>query len=203
MPEVKVYKYGFVKLKVTALISSNISEILFEIVIQTIIFRYNKSIYFFLKRQILYGKANNTKNLIIRYQIMVNTDRLHELTHFGLRITVGVLFIVHSIGKFDVSSREFFSSVGLPADMSILIGLLELIGGIFLVAGVLTRISSSLLAIEMLSVIIYVKKLQSFSGKGGVEMDLLAFAILLTMIVLGPGKISISYIIKKIPRVLQ
>ena len=134
---------------------------------------------------------------------MLTTQRLHDLTHFGLRITVGVLFIVHSIGKFDVSSKGFFSSVGLPADMAMLIGLLELIGGILLVAGVLTRISSSLLAIEMLGVMLYVKKLQSFSGKGGVEMDLLAFAILLTIIVLGPGKISISHIIKKIPRVLQ
>jgi len=134
---------------------------------------------------------------------MLTAQRLHDLTHFGLRITVGVLFIVHSIGKFDVSSKGFFSSVGLPADMAILIGLLELIGGILLVVGVLTRISSSLLAIEMLGVMLYVKKLQAFSGKGGVEMDLLAFAILLTIIVLGPGKISISHIIKKIPRVLQ
>ena len=134
---------------------------------------------------------------------MLRTHRLHELAHFGLRITIGVLFIVHSIGKFDVSSKGFFSSVGLPADMAVLIGLLELLGGIFLVAGVLTRISSSLLAIEMLGVILYVKKLQAFSGKGGVEMDLLAFAILLTMIVLGPGKISVSHIIKKIPRFLQ
>ena len=134
---------------------------------------------------------------------MLTSQRLHDLTHFGLRITVGVLFVVHSVGKFDVSSKGFFSSVGLPDDMAILIGLLELIGGILLVVGVLTRISSSFLAIEMLGVMLYVKKLQSFSGKGGVEMDLLAFAILLTIIVLGPGKISISYIIKKIPRVLQ
>ena len=134
---------------------------------------------------------------------MLITHRLHDLTHFGLRITVGVLFIVHSIGKFDVSAKGFFSSVGLPADMAILIGLLELIGGLLLVVGVLTRISSSLLAIEMLGVMLYVKKLQAFSGNGGVEMDLLAFAILLTIIVLGPGKISISYIIKKIPRILQ
>jgi putative oxidoreductase len=134
---------------------------------------------------------------------MTISNRLHDLTHFGLRITVGVLFIVHSIGKFDTSSKGFFSSVGLPPDMAILIGLLELIGGVLLVAGVLTRISSSLLAIEMLGVMLYVKKLQAFSGKGGVEMDLLAFAILLTIIVLGPGKISISHIIKKIPQFLQ
>ena len=131
------------------------------------------------------------------------THKLHELVHFGLRITVGVLFIVHSIGKFDSSSKGFFSSVGLPADMAFLIGLLELIGGILLVAGILSRISSSLLAIEMLSVMLYIKKLQSFSGKGGVELDLLAFSILLTVIVLGPGKISLSHVIKKVPRFLQ
>jgi putative oxidoreductase len=133
----------------------------------------------------------------------LRTHRLHDLTHFGLRMTVGVLFIIHSIGKFDNNSKGFFSSVGLPADMTILIGLLELIGGILLVAGILTRISSSLLAIEMLGVMLYVKKLQAFSGKGGVEMDLLIFAIVLTIIVLGPGKISLSHVIKKVPRFLQ
>ena len=136
-------------------------------------------------------------------EAILRTHRLHDLSHFGLRITVGVLFIVHSIGKFDTSSKEFFSSVGLPADMAVLIGLLELIGGILIVTGVLTRIASSLLAIEMLGVMLYVKKLQAFSGKGGLEIDLLAFAILLTVMVLGPGKISISHIIKKVPRFLQ
>ena len=133
----------------------------------------------------------------------LRTHRLHDIVHFGSRITLGVLFIVHSIGKFDVGSRGFFSSIGLPADMAVLIGLLEFIGGVLLVTGVLSRVSSSLLAIEMLSVIIYVKKIQSFSGKGGVEFELLAFVILLTVIVLGPGKISLSQVIKKIPRALQ
>jgi len=70
-------------------------------------------------------------------------------------------------------------------------------------AGVLTRISSSLLAVEMLGVMIYIKKLQAFSGRGGLELELLAFVILLTIIVLGPGRISLSQIIKKIPRFLQ
>ena len=111
--------------------------------------------------------------------------------------------MVHSIGKFDSGSKGFFSSVGLPPEMALLIGMLELIGGAILVAGVLTRIASSLLAIEMLAVMIYIKKLHSFSGQGGLELDLLAFAILLTMIVLGPGRISISHITKKIPRFIQ
>jgi putative oxidoreductase len=133
----------------------------------------------------------------------LRTHNLHDLAHFGLRITTGVLFIVHSTGKFDPNFKGFFSSMGLPPEMALLIGLLESIGGILLILGILTRISSSILAIEMLSIMVYVKKLQSFSGKNGLELELLIFAILLILIVLGPGKISISHIIKKIPRFLQ
>lgn len=133
----------------------------------------------------------------------LRTHKLHDLSHFGLRISVGVLFIVHSLGKFDTGAGGFFSSVGLPSEMAPLIGLLELIGGILLIAGVLTRIASSLLAIEMLVVMVYLKKLQSFSGKSGLELELLIFVILLTVIILGPGRISISHIVKKIPRFVQ
>jgi putative oxidoreductase len=133
----------------------------------------------------------------------LRTHRLHDLSHFGLRISVGVLFIVHSLGKFDSGAGGFFSSIGLPSEMALLIGLLELTGGILLIAGVLTRIAGSLLAIEMLVIMVYLKKLQSFSGKSGLELELLIFVILLTVLVLGPGKISISHAVKKIPRFLQ
>lgn len=133
----------------------------------------------------------------------LRTHKLHDLSHFGLRITAGVLFIVHSLGKFQSGTEQFFVSVGIPAEMTILIGLLELIGGSLLVVGVLTRIASSLFAIEMLVVITYVKKLHAFSGGGGFEIDLLALSIVLTIIVLGPGRISISHVVKKLPRFLQ
>src|SRR5574337_23182 len=133
----------------------------------------------------------------------LRTYKLHDLSHFGLRISVGVLFIVHSLGKFDSSAGGFFSSVGLPSEMAPLIGLLELIGGMLLIAGVLTRIASSLLAIEMLIVMVHLKKLQSFSGKNGLELELLIFVILLTIIALGPGRISISHAVKKLPRFLH
>ena len=133
----------------------------------------------------------------------LRTHKLHDLSHFGLRISVGVLFIVHSLGKFDTGAGGFFSSVGLPSEMAPLIGLLELIGGILLIAGVLTRIASSLLAIEMLVVMVHLKKLQSFSGKNGLELELLIFVILLTIIALGPGRISISHAVKKLPRFLH
>jgi len=133
----------------------------------------------------------------------LRTHVLHDITHFGLRIVVGVFFMVHSQMKFGSGFGKFLSSLGLPAEMAVLIGLLELLGGIFLIVGVLSRIASSLIAIDMLGAIIYVKKLKSFSGNDGIELELLAFIILLTIIVLGPGRISISHIAKKIPRFLQ
>jgi len=133
----------------------------------------------------------------------LRTNKLHDLSHFGLRVVVGVFFMVHSTQKFNPMFQGFLTSVGLPGEMGILVGLLELIGGALLVVGVLSRIASSLLAIDMLGAIVYIKKIESFSGKNGIELELLAFIILLTVIVLGPGRISISHIVKKIPRFLQ
>ena len=133
----------------------------------------------------------------------LRTHVLHDLSHFGLRIVVGVFFMVHSQLKFGSGFGKFLSGVGLPAELGVLVGLLELIGGALLVVGVLSRIASSLIAIDMLGAIIYVKKLKAFSGNEGIELELLAFIILLTIIVLGPGRVSISNIAKKIPRFLQ
>ena len=68
---------------------------------------------------------------------------LHDIAHFGLRLVVGTIFIAHSIGKFDPGFGGFIVSLGLPAEMQIPIALAELIPGILLILGVLTRISTS------------------------------------------------------------
>lgn len=133
----------------------------------------------------------------------IRTHRMHDLSHFGLRIVIGVFFIVHSQMKFGSGFGTFLQSIGLPSEMALLVGLLELVGGIILIVGILTRIASMLLTINMLGAIVYVKKMQEFSGKNGVELELLALIILITIMILGPGRISLSHLIKKIPRFLQ
>ncbi|MDE1829675.1 MAG: DoxX family protein [Thaumarchaeota archaeon] len=133
----------------------------------------------------------------------LRTHKLHDLSHFGLRLVVGVFFMVHSQMKFGSGFGQFLSSLGLPSEMAILVGLLELIGGVLLIIGVLSRIASGLIAIDMLGAIVYVKKIKAFSGNQGVELELLAFIILLTIVVLGPGRISLAHILKKIPRFLH
>ena len=133
----------------------------------------------------------------------LKTNKLHDLSHFGLRLVVGIFFLVHSQLKFGSGFGGFLQNLGIPAEMGPLIGSLELIGGILLIVGILSRIASSFLVIDMLGAIIYVKKMQAFSGKNGVELELLALVILLMILVLGPGRISLSQLIKKIPRFMQ
>ncbi len=55
----------------------------------------------------------------------------------------------------------------------------------------------------MLGAIFLVKGAQSIAGDGGVEFDLILLASVLVIMITGPGKISISQIIKKIPRCLH
>jgi putative oxidoreductase len=133
----------------------------------------------------------------------IKESKLHDIAHFGIRSVAGVLFIVHSTAKFNPGFSNFFINVGLPPELQFPVGILEFFGGILLVLGIFTRITSSLLAIEMLGVIIFIKKLKSFSGQGGAELELMALAILLVLIVTGPGRVSISHIVKRIPRFLQ
>ncbi|HJJ23052.1 MAG TPA: DoxX family protein [Nitrosopumilus sp.] len=128
---------------------------------------------------------------------------LHDITHFGIRAAIGVIFIVQGLGKFDPGVAGFLVNIGLPVELQIPIALAETIGGILLIIGVLSRISSSILAIIMLGAIFHVKGAANLTGQGGYALDLVILAGVLLIIVAGPGRISISHIAKKIPRFLQ
>ncbi|MEW6044385.1 MAG: DoxX family protein [Thermoproteota archaeon] len=133
----------------------------------------------------------------------IRESKFNDITHFGLRLAVGVIFIVHGAGKFNPGFVGFLSSQGLPQEMQIPIALAETVPGILLIIGVLNRISSSLLSIIMLGAIFHVKDAASLTGERGFEIDLILLAANLTIITMGPGRISISHVIKKLPRFLQ
>jgi len=91
-----------------------------------------------------------------------------------------------------------------PPELQLPIALAELIGGIFLVIGVLTRVAASIFAVILLGAIFHIRWENGFFiSEGGWEWDLIMLAAVLTIIVAGPGRISISHIAKKIPRFLQ
>ncbi|MBA4435781.1 MAG: DoxX family protein [Nitrosopumilaceae archaeon] len=129
---------------------------------------------------------------------------LNDVVFFGLRLTIGVIFIVHGYSKFgNEGFVGWISSIGIPGELAIIIALAEVIPGILLIIGVLSRISASIISIIMIGAIFHVKGAESLTGDKGVEFDLILLAVALVIIVAGPGKISISQGIKKIPRCLH
>jgi len=136
-------------------------------------------------------------------EAILKGNALHDITHFGIRASIGVIFIVQGSGKFDPGFVGYLTNIGLPVELQIPIALAETIGGILLIIGVLSRISSSILSIIALGAIFYVKGALNLTGQGGYAIDLVILAGVLLIIVTGPGRISISHIAKKIPRFLQ
>ena len=130
-------------------------------------------------------------------------SKLHDLAHLGMRLAIGTIFIVQGSGKFDPGFAGFLTNIGLPVEMQIPIALAETIGGIVLIIGVLSRISSSILSIIMLGAIFHVKGASNLTGEGGFAIDLMLLAGNLLIIVAGPGRASISHLVKKIPRFLN
>jgi len=134
----------------------------------------------------------------------LSTHGLHDVAQIGMRASIGVIFIVHGFGKFgNPGFGGWISSMGIPAEMQIPIALAEFIPGILLLIGVLTRISASIISIVMLGAIFLVKGATSLTGEHGYEFDLILLAACLVVIVAGPGRVSLSYVLKKVPRVLQ
>ena len=130
-------------------------------------------------------------------------NKLHDIIHLGVRAVVGTIFIAHSLGKFNPGFVGFLNQIGIPAEMQFLIALAEFVPGILLIIGILTRISASILSVVMLGAIFHVKHATNLTGQGGYELELLLFVSVLSIIVVGPGRVSLSHIVKKIPRFLQ
>jgi len=134
----------------------------------------------------------------------LSQNKLHDIANMGMRAAIGVIFIVHGFGKFgNPGFGGWISSMGIPAEMQIPIALAEFVPGILLLIGVLTRISGALLSIVMLGAIFLVKGASSLDGDKGYEFDLILLAASLVVIVAGPGKVSVSHAIKKLPRWLH
>ncbi len=135
----------------------------------------------------------------------IHENKFHDVAHFGIRAAIGVIFIFHSIKKFDPSWQEWLVSVGLPPELQIPIALAEFLGGIFLIAGILSRITGAIFSIILIGAIFMIKGLEKFSGGQftGWEFDLVMLAGALSIIAAGPGRVSIVHFIKKIPRFLE
>jgi putative oxidoreductase len=130
-----------------------------------------------------------------------------RLLMFGplpIRILAGIAFIVAGLPKFeDISVNQgFFGSLGLPPELVLPIALLEVIGGIFLLVGVLTRITAAIFIIEMIGASLVVWLSQGFAGgllltQAAILTSSLLTAISISLLLTGPGRISIEWDVLK------
>ncbi|MEM3111097.1 MAG: DoxX family protein [Candidatus Caldarchaeum sp.] len=136
-----------------------------------------------------------------------------------LRVFLGFIMVVHGMPKLGGPMRQQMrggmAQLGIPPLLFDLVGLLEFIGGIALILGVLTRVAALLFALEMVgTIILYLSKLSTFvpppemlqqmvagsrrfmrgfmAGVGGWEFDLLILGAALLLLTTGAGALSVD-----------
>lgn len=136
-------------------------------------------------------------------------NRLAPFAATVLRLAMGVVFIAHGWQKLDngVSGfAGFLSSLNIPAPevMAWVVTILEIGGGILLVAGLGTRLVALALAALMVGTIIMVKAEAGLIGEQGVgaEIDLMLLAGGVALALLGPGAASVDRAIGLEPKVV-
>lgn len=83
---------------------------------------------------------------------MGSLEKLKPLALLILRVAMGVIFIHYGYPKLFVHPRStaaWFAQHGFPGYFAYISGVLELFGGLLLIAGLFTRIAGLLLAVEM------------------------------------------------------
>lgn len=108
-----------------------------------------------------------------------------QIAPFILRIVLALIFIGSGYSKLFKARLETTKLF-----QSILVGLIELISGLFFLFGFLTQAVAILVSILVLTTILKVKIKQGFLG--GYDFDLLILTCALSLLVLGPGIFAID-----------
>ncbi len=122
-----------------------------------------------------------------------------------LRVMAGIVMAAHGWQKLQGGPANFGSQalanlgVPLPVFMGYVVTFVEFIGGILLIVGLISRVAALILAIEMVFTTLLVKINVGFiapPGSGaGAELDLILLAAFLTILLVGPGRLSLDELV--------
>ncbi|WP_176084405.1 DoxX family protein [Martelella sp. HB161492] len=112
-----------------------------------------------------------------------------------LRVVTGLLFITHGLTKLFVftpaGTMGYFSSLGLPGFLGIIVMILEIVGGVALILGVKTREFSFVLGLELLGAALFGHIQNGFSfanpNGGGWEYPVMWAFVQFALALLGDG----------------
>jgi putative oxidoreductase len=132
----------------------------------------------------------------------MNQSALTTSARTILRIVAGFLFAAHGWQKFNeftiAGTQAAFAQMGVPAAniAAPVIATLELVGGVALILGVLTRVFAALLAVNMLGALFLVHAPAGiYAATGGYELVLILAAAALAVALVGAGKVSVDKIL--------
>lgn len=123
---------------------------------------------------------------------------------FVLRLALGVIFFAHGAQKVFgwfgghglAGTVSGFGQMGIPAPLAYLAAFTELLGGLGMIFGVLSRLSGLGLAIIMVVAALKVHLPNGFFLNGpsgsGFEYNLALFAMALAVLLAGPGRLAVA-----------
>ncbi len=113
-----------------------------------------------------------------------------------LRLALGAVFAAHGWSKLTgpLGTPEGFNIEGwgwpYPVVWAWLVALVEFLGGIFVVVGLLTRLAAACIACVMVVAILKVRLTRGFVG--GFEFELALLMIALSLLLTGAGRLSVD-----------
>ena len=123
-------------------------------------------------------------------------DRLRPLVPIILRLTLGVIFFWHGVDKFRTglgNVENAFDGWGIPAPglTAPFSAVLEIVAGAALILGLATRAAAASLAGLIVGALVFVKLEDGLLGSA--ELDLALLAGLVSLVALGPGRLSADH----------
>jgi putative oxidoreductase len=131
-------------------------------------------------------------------------SRTTTAADYGLlivRLALGVIFFAHGAQKVFgwfggpglANTVGFFHGMGIPAPLAYLASFTELLGGIAVLLGLLSRLAALGLAVNMLVAIFHVHLSNGFFAEHkGFEFPLALLAMSLLLVLTGPGRLAIA-----------
>ncbi len=109
-----------------------------------------------------------------------------------LRVVIAAIFLYHGIPKLmNISgTMGFFSGLGLPGFVGVLVGIVEVVGAVLLLIGLWSKWAAYALGVVILGAILIVQVKGGISA--GLERDVLIFAALLTLAHAGSGVCTVD-----------
>jgi putative oxidoreductase len=129
-------------------------------------------------------------------------NRLAELGPLAVRVIVGTIMAAHGLQKVQAGPANFGAFLGqlgvpLPTLMGYVVTFVEVVGGVLLIVGLLSRLAALVLTIDLVVAILLVKVNLGFlsppQGGAGAELDLALIAGFLVILLAGPGRLSVDH----------